>query len=264
MPGGTLRNVGICGFYWRMRGWEPYICRAESSSFRQQSFRARLMGIHCPRVAAVISHVFLGTGDFDRAFAFYSKVMAELGLRLKFCDADKPWAGWVAETAPRPIFVIGAPFDGNPSAPGNGQMVGLLAPSREAVRRSYTAALALGGICLTTTPIITARIFEILMATSCACAAMIHKQITLGEGELNEQKLRLGFRIGQDATQQFVSDAFLERPVANVCHVSPSCINFPTAKGSPGSANPESKSRSPPKFRARRPLALLIQQALTL
>ena len=30
------------------------------------------------------------------------------------------------------------------------------------------------------------------MATSCACAAMIHKQITLGEGELNEQKLRLG------------------------------------------------------------------------
>lgn len=147
MPGGTLRIVGICGFHWRMRGWEPYICRAESSSFRQQSFRARLMGIHCPRVATMISHVFLGTGDFDRAFAFYSKVMAELGLRLKFCDADKPWAGWVAETAPRPIFVIGAPFDGNPSAPGNGQMVGLLAPSREAVRRSYTAALALGGIC---------------------------------------------------------------------------------------------------------------------
>jgi catechol 2,3-dioxygenase-like lactoylglutathione lyase family enzyme len=105
------------------------------------------MGIHRPRVASMISHVFLGTGDFDRAFAFYSKLMAELGLTLKFCDADKPWAGWVSKTAPRPIFVVGAPFDGNPNAPGNGQMVALLAPSREAVDRSHATALALGGMC---------------------------------------------------------------------------------------------------------------------
>lgn len=42
----------------------------------------------------VISHVFIGTNDFDRAFAFYSLLMNELGLVLKFCDADKPRAGW--------------------------------------------------------------------------------------------------------------------------------------------------------------------------
>lgn len=73
--------------------------------------------------------------------------MAELGLTLKFCEASKPWAGWVSKHSPRPIFVIGKPFDGNARDPGNGNMVALLAPSREAVRRSHATALALGGIC---------------------------------------------------------------------------------------------------------------------
>lgn len=40
--------------------------------------------------------------------------------------------------------------------------------------------------------------------------------ITFGDGELNEQKLRLGFRIGQDATQQLISDAFLSVSEWNV------------------------------------------------
>jgi len=71
----------------------------------------------------------------------------ELGLALKFSDASKPWAGWVSPTAPRPLFVIGAPFDGQASQPGNGQMVALLAPSREAVRNCYAAAIAQGGQC---------------------------------------------------------------------------------------------------------------------
>lgn len=95
----------------------------------------------------MISHVFLGISDFDRAFAFYSKVLAELGLTLKFCEASKQWAGWVSETSPRPLLVIARPFDGAPNQPGNGQMLALLAPSREAVRSSHAIALAQGGLC---------------------------------------------------------------------------------------------------------------------
>lgn len=95
----------------------------------------------------MISHVCLGVGDFDRAFAFYSKIMADLDLTLKFCEASKPWAGWVSKTSSRPLFVIGKPFDGNACEPGNGNMVALLAPNREAVRRSHATALALGGTC---------------------------------------------------------------------------------------------------------------------
>jgi hypothetical protein len=40
----------------------------------------------------MFSHVFIGIGDFDRAFRFYSAFTEPLGLRLKFCDAEKPWA----------------------------------------------------------------------------------------------------------------------------------------------------------------------------
>lgn len=95
----------------------------------------------------MISHVFLGIGNFDRALTFYAKLMANLDLTLKFCDASKPWAGWVSQASPRPILVIGQPFDGNVSAPGNGHMVALLAPSRDAVRRCHASALELGGTC---------------------------------------------------------------------------------------------------------------------
>lgn len=34
----------------------------------------------------MISHVFVGVTDFDRAFKFYLAVMEEIGLTLKFCE----------------------------------------------------------------------------------------------------------------------------------------------------------------------------------
>jgi catechol 2,3-dioxygenase-like lactoylglutathione lyase family enzyme len=92
----------------------------------------------------MISHVFIGITDFDRALRFYSAVMADLDLQLKFADPSKPWAGWMSRTQPRPLFVIGHPFNGEPSAPGNGQMTALLAPSRAAVDRAYATAIAHG------------------------------------------------------------------------------------------------------------------------
>ena len=94
----------------------------------------------------MISHVFLGVVDFERAFAFYSAVLAELGLALKFKDTDRPWAGWMQPGQPRPLFLIGAPFNGEHAA-GNGQMTALLAPSRAAVDAVHAAALAHGARC---------------------------------------------------------------------------------------------------------------------
>ncbi|MFX1764579.1 VOC family protein [Paraburkholderia sp. A1RI-2L] len=92
----------------------------------------------------MISHVYVGVNDFERAFQFYSLVMRELGHKLKFCEADKPWAGWMAEGAPRPLFLIGSPYDGNPAECGNGQMVALLAPDRRSVDNAYASAMAHG------------------------------------------------------------------------------------------------------------------------
>lgn len=46
-----------------------------------------------------------------------------------------------------PLLLIGAPYDGQAASPGNGNMVALLAPTREAVDRAHAVALANGGTC---------------------------------------------------------------------------------------------------------------------
>jgi catechol 2,3-dioxygenase-like lactoylglutathione lyase family enzyme len=95
----------------------------------------------------VISHVFIGITDFQRALPFYSALMETLGLQRKFADPVKSWAIWVAPDKPRPLFGIGLPFDGQPHDAGNGQMTALLAPSRAHVDQAHATALAHGGSC---------------------------------------------------------------------------------------------------------------------
>jgi catechol 2,3-dioxygenase-like lactoylglutathione lyase family enzyme len=95
----------------------------------------------------MLSHVHLGVNDFERAFAFYAPLMDTLGLKLRFRDDAKPWAGWQSPDAPRPLFLVGTPHDAQAAAPGNGQMVALLAADRATVDRAHAAALAHGGSC---------------------------------------------------------------------------------------------------------------------
>jgi catechol 2,3-dioxygenase-like lactoylglutathione lyase family enzyme len=94
----------------------------------------------------LISHVFIGITGYQPAFEFYSALMGSLGMVCKFADADKGWAAWMAPDQPRPLFVIGTPFEGSHEA-GNGQMVALLAGSRDVVDQAYAVALANGGSC---------------------------------------------------------------------------------------------------------------------
>lgn len=42
----------------------------------------------------MFSHAFVGISDFDRALAFYNPLMAALGIAPRFCERDRPWAGW--------------------------------------------------------------------------------------------------------------------------------------------------------------------------
>jgi catechol 2,3-dioxygenase-like lactoylglutathione lyase family enzyme len=92
----------------------------------------------------VISHINIGISDFDRAFAFYGAVLPEMGLMLKFSEPENSWAGWMSPQAPRPLLLIAKPFDGQPHAAGNGQMLALQADSRDVVDRVYAAALSAG------------------------------------------------------------------------------------------------------------------------
>ena len=95
----------------------------------------------------MFSHIFVGVSDFDRALAFYDALMSALGIERRFCDHARPWAGWQSSPGPRPLFLIGSPYDRQAPAPGNGQMVAFLADSRAGVDRAHAAALAHGGRC---------------------------------------------------------------------------------------------------------------------
>ena len=95
----------------------------------------------------MLSHVYVGINNFEEALPFYSAVMAQLGARQRFVDANRPWAAWQPAEGARPLFVIGAPYDNQPASCGNGQMLALMASSREMVDRAYAAAREHGGTC---------------------------------------------------------------------------------------------------------------------
>jgi catechol 2,3-dioxygenase-like lactoylglutathione lyase family enzyme len=95
----------------------------------------------------MISHTYVGITNFEPALEFYSSLMKLLGHVLKFSDREKSWAGWKPKESDRPLFLIGKPYNGEAAAPGNGQMIALLAPNRKTVDDCHATALAHGGTC---------------------------------------------------------------------------------------------------------------------
>ncbi|BAU72462.1 VOC family protein [Metapseudomonas furukawaii] len=89
---------------------------------------------------SILSHISLGTNDFERAVAFYEHVLPTLG-----CKRIMAHPGAVAFGREYPEFWIQAPIDGRPATTGNGTHVGFFAPSRDAVLAFYEAALDAGG-----------------------------------------------------------------------------------------------------------------------
>src|SRR5919202_4827439 len=90
---------------------------------------------------SILSHVSIGTNDFERAIAFYDKVLPTLG-----CKRIMEHPGAVAYGKQYPEFWVQTPIDGQPATVGNGTHVGFIAPTKESVDAFYEAALAAGGI----------------------------------------------------------------------------------------------------------------------
>ncbi|MES2339650.1 MAG: VOC family protein [Pseudomonadota bacterium] len=89
-------------------------------------------------------YVTLGARDADEAAGFYDAVFAAVGW-----SSHMAWPGWRAYSAGGTgkgltIWTC-APFDGRPASTGNGTMVAIAAPSRDAVDAFHAAALANGG-----------------------------------------------------------------------------------------------------------------------
>jgi len=89
---------------------------------------------------SIISHISVGTDDFESAVTFYDKVLATLG-----CQRIMEHPGAAAYGKMYPEFWVQTPIDGNLASVGNGSHVGFVASSKEAVHAFYDAALAAGG-----------------------------------------------------------------------------------------------------------------------
>ncbi len=101
----------------------------------------------------MLSYVYFGTNDFERAVRFYSALFAALGMpRCITGDAewDRVAAGWgiYENGGARELgFWIGKPFDQKAATAGNGTMVAFSARSWKGVDDFHAAALAHGGSC---------------------------------------------------------------------------------------------------------------------
>jgi len=89
---------------------------------------------------SIISHVSIGTNDFERATAFYDRVLPTLG-----CKRIMAHPGAVAYGKHYPEFWVQTPINGAPASIGNGTHFGFVAPDKQAVHAFYEAALAAGG-----------------------------------------------------------------------------------------------------------------------
>jgi len=101
----------------------------------------------------MLSYVYFGTNDLERAIRFYDATLAPLGMP-RCVTGDPEWdrvaAGWgiYENGGARELgFWIGNPFDQRPATAGNGSMVAFSARSWKAVDDFYAAALANGGCC---------------------------------------------------------------------------------------------------------------------
>jgi catechol 2,3-dioxygenase-like lactoylglutathione lyase family enzyme len=88
---------------------------------------------------SMISHVSVGTNNFEQAKAFYTTVLATLGCRIIM---EHP--GAVAFGKAYPEFWVGTPYDQKEASVGNGGHVGFAAASRDQVDAFYKAALKAG------------------------------------------------------------------------------------------------------------------------
>ncbi len=90
---------------------------------------------------SIMSHVSLGTNDFDRAIAFYDAVMPIIGAKRIF-QPDGIEA--ISYGKQFPEFWVQTPGDEMPAETANGVHFAFLAPSKQAVHDFWDAALTAG------------------------------------------------------------------------------------------------------------------------
>jgi catechol 2,3-dioxygenase-like lactoylglutathione lyase family enzyme len=90
----------------------------------------------------MISYATVGSNDLEKSLAFYNDLLGSQGVTKMF---DHPRGGALFGKGGKPVLGVLSPFNGETATAGNGAMVALEMPSREAVDAFHAKALALGG-----------------------------------------------------------------------------------------------------------------------
>ena len=92
----------------------------------------------------MIGYVTIGVNDMEKAKAFYTELLSDLGASL-LMDMDR--IAFVGTGMDAPMLSICIPYDENDPQPGNGNMVAFTASSKEQVGELYEKAKSLGATC---------------------------------------------------------------------------------------------------------------------
>ncbi|MCH9681588.1 MAG: VOC family protein [Deltaproteobacteria bacterium] len=89
---------------------------------------------------SIMSHISIGTNDFDASVVFYDRVMTTIGAKRIM---DHP--GAVAYGKRFPEFWVQTPIDGQTAAVANGTHFGFFASTKAQVDAFFAAAVEAGG-----------------------------------------------------------------------------------------------------------------------
>jgi predicted lactoylglutathione lyase len=89
----------------------------------------------------MIGYVTIGVNDMEKAKAFYTELLADLGASLTM---DMGRIAFIGNGQGKPMLSICVPYDENDPHPGNGNMVAIDPGSKELVDKLYAKALELG------------------------------------------------------------------------------------------------------------------------
>ena len=89
----------------------------------------------------MIAYTTVGTNDLNKSKAFYDALFGEIGVGVLW--ASETFVGYGVDMA-KPMFGVCQPFDGEAATAGNGTMIALACPNKEAVHKLYDKAIELG------------------------------------------------------------------------------------------------------------------------
>ena len=89
----------------------------------------------------MIGYSMIGTNDLEKAKAFYSALLGEMGAKILM---DVGRGAFFGVKMGQPMLGVATPYNKEAAAAGNGNMVALIAGSREGVDKLYAKAISFG------------------------------------------------------------------------------------------------------------------------